>query len=166
MTFNTAPCTAQHLQLVMSLQQQALDTAGDNGTLRRNSPEMLAACLHKPHLTLGAWAGNTLAAIAILYVPTPGDPEDLAPLLSHPSEVASANYKLCIVAPPYRGHGLQRILGAELERQASQRGIGQLCATVSPLNAASLYNLQRLGYHIDRELQKYGSTRLLVYKTL
>lgn len=64
-----------------------------------------------------------------------------------------------VVAPEYRGLGLQREICRKLEEEARKRGNTLLCATASPLNKHSVENFIKLGYRIDREKLKYGGLR-------
>lgn len=133
--------------------------------LRRNTETMWRTCLLPPHVCLGAWHGDVLVALAVLYVPQEGDDEALAPLLQTVSIEGhrAAHFKICLVHPNWRGHHLQVLLGQRLHDEARQRGYNLLCATASPYNAASIRSLQRLGYHADHTLQKYGSERIIFY---
>lgn len=107
-------------------------------------------------------------ALAVLYLPQPCDEEDLATKLLgvETEEIKSANYKICMVLPNYRGHGLQRLLGERLEKIAFHQGVTLLCSTVSPHNGASITSLLRLGYRYNRTLTKYGFERNLYYKSI
>lgn len=109
--------------------------------------------------------GEELAGFAVLYVPQPGDGEDLSVLLTKVDAAAhtSANFKICIVRPQWRGWGLQVLLGKHLGREARARGIDLLCATASPYNKPSVHSLLALGYQTDHILTKYGYERMLFY---
>lgn len=158
------PLSSEHLPAVLAIEAETLGSLVHLDQLRRNSSDMLAACLREPHFTLGAFCGAEIAAFATLYVPQPGDDEDLSQCLSASIvRTSAANFKICIVRPQYRGQGLQVQLGRQLEREASRRGIRLLCATVSPRNEASVRSLIHLGYHYDASVQKYGFARDLYY---
>lgn len=150
---------------IMALQETALAAIEKKEMLRRNSAEMLGGCLMEPHYAIGAYDGEQLAALAILY-DAAGDPdEDLGHLLSR-EELRSrhcANFKLCIVHPDYRGYGLQQRLGVMIADEARRRGIALLCATVHPDNAASSRSLAKIGYVKDGLREKYGSVRELYF---
>lgn len=161
------PCTTADLSAVLDLQERIMAALPSPGLLRRNTPEMFLSCLQPPHVTLGAWQGALLAALAILYFPQ-DEAEDLSHLLeTFPTQGRkSANYKLCVVDVPFRGRGLQAFFGRELEKHARAAGTELLCATVSPDNPHSRLNLERLGYKLDHSLVKYGAPRELYYKPL
>ena len=155
-----------HLDDILALEGIVLSSLERPDLLRRNTPEMWRVCLLPPHTAWGVLAEGRLVALAVLYVPVPGSPEDLASLLKavpRPNGPA-ANYKICLVHPAYRGHGLQCRLGQLLEQEARRQGITLLCSTASPHNAASIRSLKRLGYRLDSTLTKYGFERNLYVK--
>ncbi len=157
-----------HLDQVLALEAEILSGLERSDLLRRNSREMWQACLLPPHTTLGVRVGERLVALAVLYLPEPGSDEELSQYLQGitPTGQRSANYKICMVLPAYRGHALQQLLGQRLEEVALTQGITLLCATASPHNAASIASLLRLGYRYNRTLTKYGFPRNLYYKML
>lgn len=160
--FAIAPCLPEHLESLLQVESEALAALERPDLLRRNPAEVFDACLRPPHVTLGAWQHDTLVAFAILYCPSAGDPEDLSrSVVGDDRQLKSANFKICIVRPAYRGHHLQVRLGEQLAAIARERGYQQLCATASPCNAASISSLGRLGYRYHRTLQKYGYERNL-----
>ena len=151
--FEFHPLELSQLDAVLALEQEALDN------LER-------PCLQPPHLCLGAWVRGELVGFAVLYVPAKGDAEDLSALLVQvdATPYISANFKICIVHPRWRGRHLQVLLGKHLQQEATNRGIELLCATASPYNQASVKSLIRLGYCPDHSLQKYGYERMLFYQ--
>jgi|GEM_PF-593932 len=169
--FDFLPLGPSHLEALLALEGEVISGLERPDLLRRNSPEMWQSCLLPPHVAFGAEAGGLLVAVAVLYVPQPGDGEGLSHLLQGVGReghegLRSANYKICLVRRGCRGHGLQQRLGRLLEAAAAERGIGLLCSTVSPHNPASLRSLERLGYRPNRALVKYGFERILMYKYL
>lgn len=166
MEFDIRPCGPDRLNALLDIQEEAFAALPDPSLLRRNTPEMFRACLLPPHVTLGAWHGDTLAASSILYFPEAAEDLSLSLISPVPAGTKAANYKLCIVRPAFRGNGLQCRLGLALEQCARQAGVGLLCATVSPKNKHSADNFRRMGYIYDRTLTKYGLERALYYKFL
>lgn len=166
MDFDIRPCGPDQLDDLLDLQDAAFAAMEDENLLRRNTPEMFRSCLLPPHVTLGAWLEGTLAAVSILYFPE--EEEDLSRSLAGVDLAGrrAANYKLCIVRPEFRGRALQYRLGMALEGMARERGVGVLCATVSPKNSHSARNIRRMGYTENRTLTKYGLERALYYKLL
>lgn len=158
-------CTPSQLDDIIEIQDEVSSELGKSDILRINTTDMLMDCLNPPHITVGAWYGDTLAGFAVLYCPQSAE-EELAPNLDNIdlSNVNAANYKLCIVRSEYRGNSLQYYLELELERFAKDKGINMLCATVSPKNKYSLDNVSKLGYIYNKTLTKYGFERNLYYK--
>lgn len=70
------------------------------------------------------------------------------------------------VHPDYRGRHLQsRLMDFAEEELALTQGRILLC-TIHPENAYSLQNVLKLGYHIEKKLEKYGSIRFILRKDL
>ena len=158
----------EDIDSLLSLQEDAFASLAHPDMLRRNSREMLLGCLSEPHYAVGAFDGDKLAAAGILYHGGHSD-ENLARLAGVPEDELDRcdNIKLVIVHSAHRGEGLGRRIIALLEREASRRGSVMLCATVSPRNAPSLANFERLGYKKHGTYEKYGGLeRLLLYKNL
>jgi len=171
--FDIRPCGLEDIAAVRGLEGEVLASLERPDQLRRNTEEMWRACLQAPHFCLGAWVRGdgvgqdaALVAVAVLFVPAEGDGEALAPLLQtvEAKGLHAANFKICMVHPRWRGHGLQVMLGNELHEEAQRRGIRLLCATASPHNTASVRSLQKLGYTADHTLTKYGFERTLFYR--
>ncbi len=156
------------LDEILAIEAEVLSELERPDLLRRNTPSMWWDCLLPPHTALGVKVGERLVALAVLYLPDPGGEEDLASKLSDVKLEGqkSANYKICMVLPNFRGYGLQRLLGERLESVAAKQKVSLLCSTASPYNGASIANLLRLGYRYNRTLNKYGSVRNLYYKTI
>lgn len=159
------PCDEGDLAKVLDLETTVLKHLERSDLLRRNTKEMWHTCLQPPHVCLGAWCGEALAALAVLYIPYEGDSEALTPLLRSIDPIGhkAANFKICLVHPEWRGHHLQVTLGNRLHSEARQRGFDLLCATASPHNTASIRSLQQLGYHADHTVQKYGFERIVFF---
>lgn len=160
------PMGLAHIGLVRAVEQEALTHLERPDMLRRNTEQMWRECLLPPHLCLGAWVGEELAGLGVLYVPERGGVEDLSHSLTRVDgrQYASANFKICIVRPCWRGHHLQVQLGQRLAAEAKVRGIRLLCATASPHNMASVKSLLRLGYCEDSQVEKYGFERTIFYR--
>lgn len=156
---------SSHLSAVLALEAEVIAALERPEWLRHNTVEMWQACLSAPHTALGVWEAERLVALAVLYVVPADDVESLAACLSQPQLrlLPSANYKICMVSPHHRDHGLQYQLGQHLHDVARRQGIRLLCSTVSPTNEASIRSLLRLGYRYDYTLTKYGHTRNLYY---
>ena len=157
---------AESLGEVSDMLGEAASLMPDPTMLRVSSRETLAACLAEPHLTLGAFSGGSLAAFAILYFGGSSG-ESLARHAGETEEQLgrTANIKLVVVRPQWRGLGLQRELTRQLEREAAGRGIERLYASVSSLNTRSADNFARLGYEkCVTGLSLYGGLARDIYR--
>jgi GNAT superfamily N-acetyltransferase len=159
-------CGLEQLDEIIDMERETIEILPQPDMLRRNSLEMWRCCLQPPHRCIGVWVGEKMVAFAVLYIPLEDSEEDLSPLLFHRVDTPSANYKICIVRPEWRGNHLQVLLGRCLEDEARRRGIRVLCSTASPKNEASIRSLLQLGYSYDQTLEKYGFERNLYYKML
>lgn len=165
--FDFRQCSLEDLGRILEIQENALATLESEELLRKNTTEMLEECLIAPNITIGAWYDNRLVAFSVLYFPKDKSESLVAELEGiSANELSSANYKLCIVDKEFRGNSLQYELACRLLKQASDMGIGIICATASPNNTHSISNIERLGFLYNRTLSKYGYTRNLYYKTL
>jgi len=168
MEFTFRRCGIDQLDQLLAIQEEAFATLDDDRLLRRNTEEMLASCLGEPHITIGAYDGETMAAFGILYIA--GDsPENLGRKIGLEGEemLATANYKLVIVRPPYRGNGLQRTLAGLLEDEARKLGYRHICSSVSPYNQYSAANFEKAGYVRRGRAVLYGGLeRDIFYKSL
>ena len=165
--FDFKPLSSEYIDEIVEMQVVTLGQIDNPDILRENSYEMLLACLNPPHHTVGAFYEDDLAAFAVLYIPDDGI-ENLAKSLEgiDVAGLMSANFKLVIVKPEYRGNGLQVTLSAQIEECARELGAGVLCATVSPDNAYSIHNIEKVGFIFNRTMDKYGSIRNVYYKLL
>ena len=111
--FEFRRCGIEHLDTVLDVESETLQSLERPDALRRNSLEMWRRVLQPPHYCLGAWVGEELAGFAVLYIPSGEDPDNLAAVLKNVDvrDYVPANYKICIVRPRWRGHHLQFQLG-------------------------------------------------------
>lgn len=166
--FTIKKCSVDCLDEILKMQEEAMLTLPSADILRKNTPDMLKSCLNEPHITIGAFYEDALAAISILYIPGNSE-ENLAQYLVgiDIKKLKTANNKLCIVREKFRGNRLQYHLGVLIEQYALEKGVKLICSTVSPKNIYSINNITKLGYSYNRTLsvKKYGGyDRNLYYK--
>ena len=156
------------IPMLLDIQEEAFEAAkGDTDFLRRNTPETLSPCFLGNSRVLGAFLGEECVAFGILHAA-----EDGKENLAHDADcienvLTSANVKLIIVRPAYRGNGIQRLLIHHLEAFAKEMGYAWLCATVAPTNRFSLDNFLKTGFEEHKILKKYGGlTRALLVKKI
>lgn len=163
--------TLADLDCLVDLERVVLESIPDATLLRSNTISMWKICLSGPHKTLAAFSDGNLVAISVLYFPERGEDDDLSQyLISLPFHdcgnlrLSSANHKICLVHPGYRGFGLQVSMARALEQYAKEIGVRLLCATISPKNVYSRSNALSMGMVYDSTIIKYGSERDLFYK--
>lgn len=109
-------------------------------------------------------------AVGFLIVHIPGDgPENLGRDAGLPDRELpfTAHMESAAVLPAYRGHGIQRMLMMEAEKELRRRGFHYAVGTVSPKNPYSMENCLKLGYLTAAVRNKYGSLlRNIVVKRL
>lgn len=162
--------TLSDFDLLLELESVVFENLPDRSTLRLNSRSMWSSCFVEPNKILAAFQGGFLVAVSVLYFPACDEDDNLSKLLlTIPTDsrgLVSANHKICLVHPDYRGLGLQVSLARLLERYAVGVGVDILCATISPNNPHSRSNALAMGMIYDSTISKYGSERDLFYKFL
>lgn len=140
---------ASDLEALQALRDEVLATLEHPDLYVREDDE--AAFLRR-HLggaegeTIGVFDGHVLAAYAMLGLPAPDAPDNLAARIGRGTD--GANIASCMVRPGYRGHGLQRTLLAARFSLAQAHGRHCCVAMVSLHNHASRQNLLREGMRI------------------
>lgn len=66
----------------------------------------------------------------------------------------------------YRGLGLQRMMAQTAEEELSGQERKILLCTVHPENSYSLNNMLKLGYTVQKRVNKYGSERFVLRKDI
>lgn len=109
-------------------------------------------------------------AVGFLIVHIPGSGEEnLGRDVPLPEkELAyTAHMESAAVLPQYRGHGIQRMLMMEAEKELKRKGFHYAAGTVSPDNPYSMNNCLMLGYMTAAVKPKYGGLmRNIILKQL
>ena len=114
--FEFRKCTLENLDSICEIQEIAFKNLQNEDILRRNSREMLAACLDEPHYTLGVFYENVLVAFAILFDGGKSAENIGWDIGVSEQDINSViNFKLVIVLPEFRGNKLQKRLISKLE---------------------------------------------------
>lgn len=122
-----------------------------------DTPEVIAERLQNGGFGCIARHGDEIAGF--LLVDLPGEAaRNLGNDLGWPKEerLKSAHVDTVCVRPAFRGHGLQKRLVAEGEKEMRRRGVVHSLATVHPDNVASLSSMLALDYQIVATKEKYG----------
>lgn len=151
---------ATAIPALLEIQEETFAYAnGNTDFLRRNTAETLAVCFTEPSAVLGVFYEDSLIAFGILHV-AGTTKENLAYDVEEIKNVTdSANVKLIIVRPQFRGNGIQRMLIDRLQNIAKETGHAWICATVAPDNVWSLNNFLKCGLREIKILEKYGGMK-------
>ena len=158
--YRLQPCTLASIDNLLSIQAEAFKHLDYKETLRKNSKEMLESCLQPPHHTIGVFYRQKMIAFGILYIGGNSD-ENLAKNIGiEPSMIQkTANIKLIIVRPQYRGNRLQCVLIEAIEAYAIKQGFKQLACTIAPGNSHSIINFEKKGYRYYDTIETYGGLK-------
>ncbi len=162
--FEFRQCKESDLDQILFIQEEAFRNLDNTDLLRRNTPEMLTACLDEPHYTLGVFHQDKLIAFGILYDGLQSEENignDIGISEDNLSEVI--NFKLVIVLPDYRGNSLQKKIINHLSEKAVEKGKKIICATVSPDNVHSIRNFENAGFILHCVKTKYGGLKRNIY---
>lgn len=157
-----------YLEQMLQLQKEVVTALPDPQLFVASSKEDFEAAL-KENTVIGiVTCSHQLIALGI-YLETGNTPcnygWDLGLTEAALEEVGQIDTTL--VAPLYRGNGLQKILCETLEQISRVQGKSLITATVSPYNSYSLNTFLKLGYEIKKDLLKYGGLRrYIVAKTI
>lgn len=134
-----------HLSQLLTLQDRVIEGLGEKGWLRRNSDDMLAACLKSSrHTSVGSFVCGELVAAAVLYDGGCSVESVRRYFTDDPAHLRSSiNLKLVLTDPGHRGSGLAACLVENLHGRAAAAGKREACCTIHPDNTPS----QRLFEH-------------------
>ena len=149
----------RHAEQMLALEDRSIDPV----TFARITREEMLESMEED-LVLAAFVGDKIVALNIILRNRESDRSLAKDLGRDPREVAT--FDGVIVAPEYRGLGLQRIFLSLAEQTARDWGAKLISATVSAKNAPSRNNFSRSGFTEIGEFPKYGSTRIIVTKEL
>jgi len=115
----------------------------------------------------GCFAGEELAAYAVLGLP---GPDDANFGVDHGLSLADlrlvAHLDGAAVIEPWQGQGLQRALSVLRMREARRHGRQIMLSTAAPLNIPSLANLLLCGFEVRGLVEKFGGARFLMRRDL
>ncbi len=142
---------------ILTLQKKVWEALPDQSIFYPLSREELIESQHLDHVVAVYSPDNVLAAFAVIV-----DNRDSGRSLAADMGVESSaamTFDVVVVAPEFRGNGLQRELEEYAAKLARSKGVKHLLATVSPDNPFSLNNFLAKGYREARELTKYAGLR-------
>lgn len=149
----------EHIDEMLALEARSIDPATFCAITR---DEMLESA--DEDIIFAAFISNRIVALNMLVRNRASD-RSLAPDIGDSYDRVTT-FDGVIVAPEYRGLGLQRRFLALAAKKAREWGSAKLAATVAPTNAPSRRNFERAGFCELGEFPKYGSTRIIVVKEI
>lgn len=163
--WQSGPETAEAFIALTELVRQGMD---HQEWFYLDPPELVRQMADRGQLRFWtAMDGDTLAAVFSTI--TPGLEEcnygyDLG--FSREQLLQVVNMDTAAVHPDYRGLGLQRALMTRAEADLAAEGKFVLLCTIHPDNGYSLNNALKMGYVMQKRLEKYGSVRYILRKDL
>lgn len=151
--FTIKELSFENLSDIMELQRKCVEQLPDADIYYPLSRAEMLESLHLDTV-LGAWAGDTLAAVAVI-VSARDSERNLARETGCPPE-QNLTFDAVLVLPEWRGHGLHRAFLEYTIGKAAEGGVARITATVSPENEHSLSNFLRCGFTIAATKVKYG----------
>ncbi len=142
---------------ILTLQKRVWEAMPDQSIFYPLSREELIESQHLDHVVTVYGPAGELAAFAIV-VDNRDSSRNLAADMGVPPSMAMT-FDVVVVAPEFRGQGLQRALEDYALNLARSKGVKHILATVSPDNPFSLNNFLSKGYREVKELNKYADLR-------
>lgn len=149
----------EHIDEMLALQARSIDPATFCAITREEIAESASE-----DAVIAAFASGKIVALNMVVKNRPSD-RSLANDIGERFENV-VTFDGVIVAPEYRGLGLQRIFLEIAAKHALEWGAKKLTATVAPDNTPSRTNFKKTGFLELGEFPKYGSTRIIVVKNL
>ena len=153
------PATAEDIDEMLALEARSINPATFKEITREEIEESIAL-----DLALVAATADKIIALNLLLANRESERSLAYDIGRDPCEVVT--FDGVIVAPEYRGLGLQRRFLSIAEDYASSLGAALVAATVAPANLPSRRNFERAGFCELGEFPKYGSTRIIVTKKI
>lgn len=160
--------TLAHMDEILALQQEVIDTLTVVGSLQPLSKEEFSYILKGKGLMIGAYCDEQLIAFRAMLEPEideehlgidAGLTESKWPLVIY-SEITN-------VRPDFRGNGLQVLLGKIIMEEVDKERFHYICATVAPFNIPSLVDKFAHGLQIVALKEKYSNKlRYILMKEL
>ena len=167
MDFKIVQALSADLPDVYALVESAGQEAPEGWFVASGQKELAANIRGQGFILLARDGADVLAGCFMVHFPG-NKAENLGLDVGLPQEelVRAAHMDTAVVAPAYRGHGLQRLLAAAAEERLAALGYRHLLCTIHPDNRYSLCNMKAMGYGEAVRKEKYGGLpRLILYKS-
>ena len=167
-TIRFREAVAEDIDKVMALQQEIIDALPDKDLYAPFSREESIAQLEHDICYMAECDGE-VAAYSVLIPNDPDNPENYGKLFDYDRERLSVtcSFDLTMVAPKYRGLGIQRIFNKLRLGRAIEMGAKEAFTTISPDNPYSYRNFLVLNFEILETRKLYGGKdRYILHKYL
>jgi len=157
--------TPDDIGKVMALQNEIMEALPNKDLYAPFSEEQSLDHLRKDICYIAECNGE-VAGYSVLIPNDPDNPENYGKLFNYDREqlARTASMDLTMVAPKYRGRGLQRIFNKLRIGKALELGATEALTTISPENPYSYRNFLILNFEIVDERDLYGGKRRYILR--
>ena len=158
----------EDIDAVMKLQQDIMEALPDKDLYAPFSSEESIGQLEHDICYMAECNGE-VAGYSVLIPNDPDNPENYGKLFNYDRDrlAVTCSLDLTMVAPKYRGLGLQRIFNKLRLGQAIEMGAKEALTTISPDNPYSYRNFLVLNFEILETREMYGGKqRYILHKYL
>ena len=167
-TFHIRRATPDDLDAVMELQQTIMDALPNKDVYATYTREESLDALETDYCYIATDDEGNVAGYSVLIAnTTPVVEKNYGHYFDYDGEHLSrtASLDLTMVAPPFRGHGLQRLFNKIRIGQAIALGATEGLTSIAPSNPYSYNNFLIMNFHIaDRRKLYGGKDRYLLRK--
>ena len=149
--------TPDDIDAVMDLQQKIVDALPDKDLYATSSREEYLVQLNEDKCFI-AESGGKVAGFSVLVPNDPDNPRNYGKYLGYERDrlARTASLDLTMVAPEFRGRGIQRIFNKVRIGRAISMGAEEGLCTISPDNPYSYRNFLVLNFEIIETRKMYG----------
>lgn len=160
LVFDFRSASPEDIDKVLGLQETIMDAIPDKDMYAPYTREETLHELENYHCYV-AECGGELAGYSVLIPNDPDDPENYGHHFDYDREqlAKTASLDLTMVAPKYRGYGLQRVFNKLRIGQGAAMGAKEFLTSISPDNPYSYRNFLVLNFEIVEERKLYGGKR-------
>lgn len=155
----------EDIDKVMELQDMIVEALPDKDLYATFSREESLNQLEKDYCIIAECDGE-VAGYSVMIPNDPDNPENYGKHFNYDREQLSrtVSMDLTMVAPKYRGYGIQRMFNKLRLGVASELGATEALTTISPDNPYSYRNFLVLDFEIVDERELYGGKRRYILR--
>ena len=157
--------TPDDLGKVMKLQDEIVEALPDKDLYATFSEEESLGQLEHD-ICMIAECNGEVAGYSVMIPNDPDNPENYGKHFNYSREqlAKTVSMDLTMVAPKYRGYGIQRIFNKLRLGMASEMGATEALTTISPDNPYSYRNFLVLNFEIVDERELYGGKKRYILR--